>query len=231
MFWLRNKKINFQLHTIIWGPALDCTPFRTQCFRNIFFFMFQIGLPLDDFNTDRLASCQDASNNTYSVLNKLVLKADCGGAKTCNTEPHRRKTCLRSINPIEIALSARDFDFLLRLGKGIQPVRQYICDNDTLNCNKRRPTAENRVGVVSNGILTSHGTSVRSRTEPPWVLHHSFAAMPSAAETPVSQSSPDDVLNDEGQKKKVPDDKRTGPTQEQLDRVKEYYIYIVSFYH
>ena len=190
--------------------------------------MFQIGLPLDDFNTDRLASCQDASNNTYSVLNKLVLKADCGGAKTCNTEPHRRKTCLRSINPIENALSARDFDFLLRLGKGIQPVRQYICDNDTLNCNKRRPTAENRVGVVSNGVLTSHGTSVRSRTEPPWVLHHSFAAIPSAAETPVSQSSPDDVLNDEGQKKKVPDDKRTGPTQEQLDRVKEYYIYIVS---
>ena len=37
MFWLRNKKINFHLRTIIWGPALDCTPLRTQCFRNIFF--------------------------------------------------------------------------------------------------------------------------------------------------------------------------------------------------
>ena len=22
MFWLRNKKINFQLHTLIWGPVL-----------------------------------------------------------------------------------------------------------------------------------------------------------------------------------------------------------------
>ena len=22
MFWLRNKKINFQLHTLIWGPVM-----------------------------------------------------------------------------------------------------------------------------------------------------------------------------------------------------------------
>ena len=25
MFWLRNKKNNFQLHTLIWGPGLTLT--------------------------------------------------------------------------------------------------------------------------------------------------------------------------------------------------------------
>ena len=30
MFWLRNKKINFQLRNLIWGPVVK---FRTLCFK------------------------------------------------------------------------------------------------------------------------------------------------------------------------------------------------------
>ena len=32
MFWLRNKKINFQLYTLIWGPGLEWSKLSTERF-------------------------------------------------------------------------------------------------------------------------------------------------------------------------------------------------------
>ena len=40
MFWLRNKKNNFQLHTLIWGPVdkkhtIQCSSYITLCLGSI----------------------------------------------------------------------------------------------------------------------------------------------------------------------------------------------------
>ena len=169
-------------------------------------------------DANRLTSSQEfrefVLSNTYSALNNLVLRKDCSDAKTCNVEQHKRKHSVESVNPIDHALYSRDFDFLLSLGRRIHPERQGQSDIHRLLCN-RQSNNEN-----GDCISSSQYYSFKSWIEPITLY-----------ERAVLYSDTRDAFKSEGKKQEADKEKkRTGPDQEQLDMIKDYYVYQVGIF-
>ena len=157
-------------------------------------------------------------SNTYSALNNLVLRKDETNAKTCPSQNPKQKSALNSVNPIDHALTKRDFDFLLQLGRGIQIATLNPTDIHKLKCI--------RDSNIEKGVsLFSEQNPVTYWSEAPDILRHS-----SAVELSTLHCDTGIVLQSElGTKdRKDPKKERTGPDEEQLEMVKQYYIHIVS---
>ena len=157
-------------------------------------------------------------SNTYSALNNLVLRKDEIDTKTCTSHNPKLKSPPNSVNPIEHALTKRDFDFLLYLGRGIQPASLNPTDLHKLKCN--------RDSNIDKGVsLFAEKSPVKYWSEAPDILRHS-----SAVDLSTLHCDTGAVLKSElgTEDRKDPKKERRGPDEEQLEMVKQYYIHIVS---
>ena len=205
---------------------------------------------LDDILKDGLISSQEFSeyivSNTYSALNNLVLRKDGNDCKTCKVENLRSICATDSTNPINKALSKRDSDFILPIGKGTRLPKHNPADFHGLRLDR-----DNSVDL-GLGLFLRHDHTLKGWSAPPILLQQSITAEVASQSTGKNVKAEVAVLQSTAGKVKAEvatqrlaggsvlenertgtdgDDKkkeRTGPDQEQLDIVKEYYIGIVS---
>lgn len=181
--------------------------------------VLQVALAGDDCHSDGYIPSKEFSeyvfSNTYSALNNLVLRKDEAVAKTCKSQKDKTESAVTILNPIDYALSTRDFDFLLRLGRGIQPAKVNTADIHRLKCK--------RASNIENGVcLFSEENTIKSWSEASGLLRHSSGVELSTLNCDTeSILKGDHVKNDK-------EEKKTGPDEAQLEMVKQYYIHIVS---
>ena len=122
------------------------------------------------------------------------------------------------MNPIEHALTKRDFDFLLSLGRGIQPALLKHTDLHKLKCHRDSNTDK---GVS----LFTEQSPVTYWSEAPEILRHSKTVDLSTLHCDTGAVLKNELGTED---RKDPKKERRGPDEEQLEIVKQYYIHIVS---